>query len=236
MRHAADGRIEPNRVGDTRDVTENRDADASRLAAAAYARGEPTVWFEALYEEAVQGRAIVPWDSADPNSFLVEWAAGRDGTGRRAVVVGSGLGRDAEFLARLGYRTIGFDLSATAVRAARERHAGSVVTYEAANLLDLPDRYRRAFDLVVESYTVQSLPDPPRTDAIAAVRTLVAPGGTLLVIAMAREPDEEVSGPPFPLTRAEIDAFAGHELTPVAIEHRRYENARAGWIAEFIRR
>jgi SAM-dependent methyltransferase len=184
----------------------------------------------------VRGRAIVPWDSADPNSFLVEWAAGQDGTGRRAVVVGSGLGRDAEFLAGLGYRTTGFDLSATAVRAARDRHPDSPVSYEVANLLDLPDRYRQAFDLVVESYTVQSLPDPPRADAIAAVRTLVAPGGTLLVIAMAREADEQVPGPPFPLTRAEVDAFAGDELVAVAVEHRQYEDARAGWIAEFTRR
>jgi SAM-dependent methyltransferase len=213
-----------------------KDADASRLAEAAYARGEPTGWFEPLYREAVRGQAIVPWDTAEPNSFLVEWAAGRDGTGRRAVVVGSGLGRDAEFLGELGYRTTGFDLSATAVRAARERHAGSAVRYEVADLLDLPDSYRAAFDLVVESYTVQSLPDPPKTAAIAAVRTLVAPGGTLLVIAMARDADEEVTGPPYPLTRAEIDAFAGDLLVPVAIELRPKPGARAGWIAEFARR
>src|SRR5262249_36080674 len=131
------------------DVTEPRDADASRLAAAAYARGEPTGWFEPLYQEAVRGEAIVPWDTGEPNTFLVEWTADRAGAGRRAVVVGAGLGRDAEFLATLGYRTTGFDLSATAVRAARERHAGSAVSYEVANLLDLPDRYRGAFDLVV---------------------------------------------------------------------------------------
>ena len=73
-------------------------------------------------------------------------------------------------------------------------------------------------------------------DAIAAVRTLVAPGGTLLVIAAAREPDEELAGPPFPLTRAEIDAFAHDGVVPVDIELREYENARPGWIAEFARR
>lgn len=216
-------------------MVDPKDADANRHAAAAYARGEPTGWFETLYEEAVRGQAIVPWDYAEPNSFLVEWTAGRDGAGRRAVVVGSGLGRDAEYLAGLGYTTTGFDVSATAVRAARERHAGSPVSYEVANLLDLPDHYRGAFDLVVESYTVQSLPDPPRAAAIAAVRTLVAAGGTLLVIAMAREADELVAGPPFPLTRAEIDAFAGDVLVPVSIEHRPRPDARAGWIAEFTR-
>lgn len=217
-------------------MTENRDADASRLAAAAYARGEPIGWFDQLYQQAARGQAIVPWDRAEPNSFLVEWAAGRDGNGRSAVVVGSGLGRDAEYLASLGYRTTGFDVSEAATRAARERHAASDVRYETADLFALPDRYSTAFDFVVESYTVQSLPNSLRADAIAAVRTLVAPGGTLLVIAAAREPDEELAGPPFPLTRAEIDAFAHDGVVPVDIELREYENARPGWIAEFARR
>jgi SAM-dependent methyltransferase len=217
-------------------VTENRDADASRLAAAAYARGEPTGWFDQLYQEAARGQAIVPWDRAEPNSFLVEWAAGRDGNGRSAVVVGSGLGRDAEYLASVGYRTTGFDVSEAATRAARERHTASDVRYETADLFALPDCYRRAFDFVVESYTMQSLPNSLRADAIAAVRTLVAPGGTLLVIAAAREPDEEVAGPPFPLTRAEIDAFANDGVVAVDIELREYEGARSGWIAEFARR
>jgi SAM-dependent methyltransferase len=212
-----------------------RDADAGRLAAAAYARGEPAGWFEPLYQEAARGEAIVPWDRAEPNTFLLDWAAGRDGSGLRAVVVGCGLGRDAEYLAGLGYRTTGFDLSASAIRGARERHAGSSVIYEVADLFELPAHYHEAFDLVVESYTVQSLPDPPRADAIAAVRTLVAPGGTLLVIAMACDDGEDIAGPPFPLTRAEIDAFAGDGVVPVAVERHEYVDVRDGWVAEFAR-
>ena len=48
---------------------------------------------------------------------------------------------------------------------------------------------------------------------------LTAPGGTLLVIAEVRDSTGEPQpGPPWPLTRTEIDDFAADGLTPAAIE------------------
>jgi len=139
------------------------------------------------------------------------------GGGRRALVVGCGFGADAEHLAQLGFATTAFDVSPTAVRSARARFPDSRVSYRAADLLDPPAEWRRAFDLVLESLTVQSLPDPPRRAAIRRVGELVAPGGTLLVIATAR--DGPPQAPPWPLTRDEIDAFATDGgLEPIAIE------------------
>ena len=166
--------------------------EASRLAAESLAARDPTGWFERLYAAAEQGEADVPWDRGAPHPVLVQWAAerGLDGAGQRALVVGSGLGEDAEHVAGLGFDTVAFDVSATAVRSARRRFPGSRVRYRVADLLDPPAEWRGAFDLVVESITVQSLPDPPRADAIAAVGRMVGPGGTLLVIASARDPDE----------------------------------------------
>jgi hypothetical protein len=77
------------------------DEHARRLAAHSLAANNPTGWFERLYTEAENGAAVVPWDRAAPQQLLVEWAQGRDGTGRRALVVGCGLGMDAEFVAAL---------------------------------------------------------------------------------------------------------------------------------------
>jgi hypothetical protein len=63
------------------------------------------------------------------------------------------------------------------------------------------------------------LPDDLRPEAIARVRDLVAPGGTLLVVATARDAaGGPVQGPPWPLTREEIDAFASGDLRPVGVE------------------
>ena len=67
------------------------------------------------------------------------------------MVVGCGLGGDAEFLARLGFAVVGFDFSAPAIEAARALNPTSTVDYEVADLLALPAGWLAGFDLVVES-------------------------------------------------------------------------------------
>src|SRR4051812_28127654 len=154
------------------------ESEGRRLAGGALAGGDATGWFEQLYAAGADGRVDVPWSRPDPHPLLVEWAqrrAGR-GEGRRAVVVGCGLGADAEYAGSLGFETVGFDVSATAVRLAGERHPHSRVRYGVADLLSLPTAWRHAFALVVEIITVQALPAPPRRQAIADISRLVAPG------------------------------------------------------------
>jgi hypothetical protein len=198
---------------------------------------DPTGWFERLYAAAEQGDAVVPWDRGAPNRLLVQWADERalDGAGRCAVVVGFGMGDDAEYVAELGFDTVAFDVAATAARLARRRFPGSVVRYVTADLLDPPAEWHHAFDLVVESITVQALPPALHAEAAARVAELVAPGGTLLVISGARdEADGPVDGPPWPLTRAEIEAFGVGGLEPVRIEDLREPGVRR-WLAEYRR-
>jgi SAM-dependent methyltransferase len=158
--------------------------DADRLAGPSLAAGDATGWFDRLYREAADGRATVPWDAPTPSGGLDSAGLGR-GDGRRALVVGCGLGRDAEFVAGLGYATTAFDISPTAVRAAAARHPGSPVDSRVADLLEPPSEWAGAWDLVVESNTVQALPRSLRPRATAAVASFVAPGGTLLVLAAA---------------------------------------------------
>jgi SAM-dependent methyltransferase len=202
------------------------------------ADADPTGWFEPLYRAAERGERVVPWDSGAPQPLLVRWAVSREpgAAGRRAIVVGSAFGDDAQFLAGLGWETVAFDVAPTAIAAARRRFAHSAVEHVVADLLDLPPDWEQAFALVVESRTVQSLPDPTRREAIAQVARLVAPGGTLLVLAAARDAaDGPVDGPPWPLTRAEIDAFAGAGLVPVRIEDLDEGDRGRWWRAEFTR-
>ena len=197
---------------------------------------DPTGWFERLYVRAEMGEAIVPWARDEPNPLLVEWtrARGLAGAGRRALVVGSGLGDDAEHLASLGFATVAFDVAPTAIAVARRRFPGSPVHYVVADLLDPPAEWRGAFDFVFESITVQALPPSFHPAATAAVAGTVAPGGTLLVLSAAREPGEHVDGPPWPLTRDEIEAFTTGGLSPVRVEELRASGVRR-WRAEFER-
>lgn len=192
---------------------------ADRLAHQAVNDGDPTRWFDELYSAGERGEVSMPWDRGTPNPTLSEWAGRRDGAGLRALVIGCGLGRDSEYLATLGYAVSAIDVAPTAIRTVRERFPDSPVHYRVADLLNAPQDLIGAFDLVVESYTVQALPPAVRSEATAAVARLVAPGGTLLVIASARDDDEQFSPPPWPLTRADIEAFAEHGLSTVSVEH-----------------
>jgi SAM-dependent methyltransferase len=212
-----------------------------QLAAESLAVDDPTGWFERLYVAATENTAVVPWDRGAPHPMLVEWAQAGDlaGTGRRALVVGCGLGADAEYVAGFGYDTTAFDVSETAVRIARRRYPDSPVRYVAADLLDPPAAWREAFDLVVESYTVQSLPAWVHRQAIGQLTGLVAAGGTLIVIAAGRDERDPppAEGPPWPLARDEIEAFAADGLRPVRIEDIADPRAAMGhrWRAEFHR-
>lgn len=194
-----------------------------RLAAQGREAGLATGWFEQLYAAAADGEAQVPWDRGTPNVLLVEWVErDRPPLAGRVAVVGAGYGRDSEYLAGLGGTVTAFDISATAVAQTRERFPGSSVDYVVADLLDLPPGWRHGFDLVVESMNVQALPDPPRDAAIAGVASLVAPGGTLLVLEAGHDGPaaarDALDVPPWPLLREEVESFARDGLELVAIE------------------
>jgi SAM-dependent methyltransferase len=214
--------------------------EEDRIAPRFLAAGDPTGWFEELYAAGERGRITMPFDRRDPNLLLVEWAEGRNlvGAGRRAVVVGCGLGADAEYLAGRGFQTTAFDVSEAAVRIAQRRHPGSAVEYRTADLLDPPPEWLRRFDLVVEIFTVQALPDPPRRQAITNVSRLVGADGTLFVVASVHGDDPPFEPPPWPLRRDDIDAFATGGLTPVRVELTSVPAAvrERRWRAEFERR
>ncbi len=194
-------------------------ARARALAHEALARGEPTTWFDALYRGAGGDAARIPWADLRPHPELVSWLdqAG-DLTGARVVCVGCGLGDDAEEVARRGARTTAFDVSVAAVDWCRRRFPGSHVDYRVADLLALPPDWRRSFDLVVEIYTIQSLPLALRERAIAAVSDLVKPGGRAFVVCRGRDDDAPPSGPPWPLSRRELAAFGAAGLREASFE------------------
>jgi hypothetical protein len=71
---------------------------ARELAAEFRARGDATGWFEALYREGEAGQSEIPWADRGVNRHLLSyWAAHPHETkGKSALVVGCGLGDDAE--------------------------------------------------------------------------------------------------------------------------------------------
>jgi ubiquinone/menaquinone biosynthesis C-methylase UbiE len=182
---------------------------ARELAAEFLRKGDSTGWFEALYKEGEAGESIVPWADRGPNPGLIEfWKTNPQKTeGKKALVIGCGLGDDAEQLAQWGLETTAFDIAETAIRTARGRFPKSEVKYTAADLFQPPAEWDRGFDFVFESNTVQALPIALRSQAIEKVACFVKPGGSLLVLARGREPDEPADEMPWPLSRVELGEF-----------------------------
>lgn len=194
---------------------------ARTLAGESIAAGDAVGWFERLYAEADRGEAVVPWADLAPNPHVVAWLdreAPRATRPTRVLDIGCGLGDTAEDLSRRGYDVVGFDVAPTAIKEAQRRFPQSKVDYRVADLLNLPSDFDGTFDLVVECYTLQVLHASVRARGAAALRRLLAPGGTLLVVARGREPDEPEGQMPWPLLRSEVEAIGGAELRLEAFE------------------
>jgi SAM-dependent methyltransferase len=204
------------------------------LAAEYIRKGDPLGWSEALYQEAKSGDGTVPWADGEPNPRLLEFWKARpmETAGKRALVIGSGFGDDSEQLAAWGFKTTGFDISKTAVEATKKRHPETRVEYVVADLFDPPASWLHSFDFVLEVYTVQALPSPLRPGAIEKIAQFVAPGGRLLAIARGcAEHEPEGEGPPWPLTRAELDGFQRAGLEEESFED--YTEPEPPWVRRF---
>lgn len=175
--------------------------------------------FEQIYAEAGEDFSRIPWVDLAPNPNLVEWLdRNPDRCSGRALVIGCGVGDDAEELARRGYEVTAFDISPTAITRCRERFPDSSVTYLVADLLNAPPDWRGTFDFVLEVYTLQSLPLERREQVIACVASWVAPGGGLLLIARGRDDEAPPVGSPVPLTRRNLSRLCLHGLKEQSFE------------------
>ncbi|MBM3726635.1 MAG: class I SAM-dependent methyltransferase [Acidobacteria bacterium] len=179
---------------------------ARRLSREAWATGSPSGWWEPFYRAAEGDKTNVPWAEKGVNPNLIEWLdrEGVRGRGQQALVVGCGLGDDAEELARRGFKVTAFDISPRAIGWCGELWPNSPVRYLVADLFVNPPA--GPFDFVLEAYTLQALPVPVRPQAVAAIASLVR--DRLLVIARGCDgPEQQTGDIPWPLTPVELAGF-----------------------------
>ncbi|MDZ8054145.1 MAG: class I SAM-dependent methyltransferase [Aulosira sp. ZfuVER01] len=188
---------------------ENLQRYVAKLAQEALEKSEPSAWFEVLYASAKGDAAQVPWAKLTPHPYLQDWLITHPPTaiGQKALVIGCGLGDDAEALAKQGFEVTAFDISPTAIAWCQQRFPHSTVNYVVADLLVIPSQWHLAFDLVFECRNIQALPLSVRSSVISSIASVVAPGGKLLVITRFRETEAEPSGPPWPLSNDELAEF-----------------------------
>jgi SAM-dependent methyltransferase len=181
-------------------------------------QGRPPVSTPAFWEQLYAG-GNDGWEIGTPAPALEAWldagggfpAGGAEGPARIAVP-GCGRGHDCRLLARRGYRPWGFDFAEAAVTEARQLafREGVSVIVERRDVFALGTDYRGFFDGVWE-YTCFCAIDPARRDEyVRVIHTILRPGGRLLACFYPLR--EGTDGPPFPVSRPEIERLLAPHL------------------------
>ena len=209
-----------------------------KLSEAAETDGEPLRWFEELYAGANRNSNEIPWARMEPHPKMVEWIANQPDVQGKALVIGCGLGDDAEWLSVAGFEVTAFDISESSIQWCKERFPSTAVDYIVADLLNPPEAWFNAFDLVVEIHILQAIPEEVRDPAAAQIPGLLNSDGSLLCIgrlAGLQTPNE--SPPPWPLSRTWLEGRFS-SLNPTSFQHFTYEESPsidrylASWIAD----
>ena len=179
------------------------------LATESIRQQNPSGWFETLYAEANGDDNLVPWAKNAAHPYLRDWLNNNPIQNDRgsALVVGCGLGDDAELLASIGYQVTAFDISATAINWCQQRFPNSSVNYLVADLFADRAAWQHKFDLVYECRTIQALPINVRSQVIEKIASFVGKQGTLLVITRYRENNILPESPPWAMSEVELSQF-----------------------------
>ncbi|RLA67057.1 MAG: SAM-dependent methyltransferase [Epsilonproteobacteria bacterium] len=176
------------------------------------AHNKASAWFDGLYKNNKTSQENIPWARQSVNPLLQTYLDTDVEHQGRALVIGCGLGDDAIALEKAGYVVTAIDVSQTALDLAQERFRDSKVQFVHQDIFE----YEERFDFVFEALTIQSLPIEFRQKMIRAVANTVAKNAKLLLVAHQRK--AMVDGPPWPLTKEEVDLFKEEGLTELSHE------------------
>jgi len=151
----------------------------------------------------------MPWEKGAAHPALIAFLKSNPLRGR-VLVPGCGTGHDVRALAATADEVVGFDISLSAVTRAKAHPAVGGERYVNGDLFALPPSLRGVFDVVFEHTCFCAIPPERRVDYVSAVATALVPIGILLAV-FYLDPglDPGETGPPFGVTREELDALFG---------------------------
>ncbi len=157
----------------------------------------------------------MPWEKGAPHPALIAFLKSNPVHGR-VLVPGCGTGHDVRALAATADEVVGLDIAPSAITRAKAQPAVGGERYLLGDLFALPPSLRGKFDVVFEHTCFCAIDPSLRESYVTAVAGALKPGGHLLAsfyLDPGLDPGE--SGPPFGVTREQLDAFFSPRFTPV---------------------
>ncbi|MFF4095578.1 class I SAM-dependent methyltransferase [Streptomyces sp. NPDC001834] len=142
-------------------------------------------WWDGFYADRTRP---VPFFAAKPDESLVSYADRRLISPGRALDLGCGPGRNALYLASLGFRVDAVDLSPAALAWAgeRAREAGADIRFHHGDAFALTaTELTGPYDLIHDSGCFHHLPPHRRVSYLALLDRVLAPGGHLALTCFA---------------------------------------------------
>jgi methyl halide transferase len=156
-----------------------------------------------------------PWEKGAAAPPLLEWLGSRGALHGKVLVPGCGTGHDVRAIAAASptAQVVGLDIAASALVEARRFPSGGRETYQLGDLFDLPIELTNWFEWVFEHTCFCVIEPRYRPDYVHAITRALLPEGALLAIFFLNpwDPGEtpEGGGPPFAVTREELDRLFG---------------------------
>ncbi|NQY20202.1 MAG: methyltransferase domain-containing protein [Campylobacteraceae bacterium] len=168
---------------------------------------EPTSWCNSIYEDVKGDYTKVFWSDLESNPYLLEYISNNKAEGKKAIVVGCGVGDDAFSLSEAGYKVTAFDISSAAIDLCKKRYENSKIDFLVADLFDYPISWFEDYDLVYECNTIQVLAGKYRILAREKISSLLKKDASVLVSCRSRREGQQENDIPKPLDKKEINEF-----------------------------
>ncbi|MFK5938722.1 MAG: class I SAM-dependent methyltransferase [Sulfurimonas sp.] len=172
-------------------------------------KDDPTGWFNSIYTDAEGDHKNVFWADLETSPYLLSWLEDNKlhTKSKKAIVIGCGVGDDAEALSTHGYKVTAFDIAPEAINLCQKRYPDTTVNYLVADLFNYSKSWAENFDLVYECNTIQVLPHKYRIQARDAMISLLVKNGIILVSCRSRLTGEQEDDIPLPLDKEEMNGF-----------------------------
>jgi SAM-dependent methyltransferase len=158
--------------------------------------------------EAWYQRGDTPWEKGAPHPALIDFLAQNGPLTGEVLVPGCGTGFDVRALSTGENHIIGIDLAPYAITKANSFPKVANEEYLLADLFALPAKFTGRFDVVFEHTCFCAIDPAMRAQYVETIVRLLKAGGELVAIFFIN-PDHDEEGPPYAVSRQELDERFG---------------------------